>query len=122
MSHSKNLKYSNASGAITFSYAGTYQFTITWTESNAGGAWSAFRLQAFVSDTTVGTSSAFYMTASDASIEAFAVTFFATIDDTSEVYTLDLGRDSSSYTFDVTINAIGSFTPPVMLCNIVYLG
>ena len=52
------------------------------------------------------------------------VSFLATIDDISEYYVIQMGRDGSDFTFSTSVDnvAIDDVTPPMMVCVIEYKG
>ena len=128
LTKSKNLLYNNQSGIITFPYIGIYEIAIGFTEEDlsATRAWTAFRVHGIRDDSDVGLSRGIVVPGTSAGSEYwdYNPVFFAEINDLTEFYQIQIGRDAHSLTFgsnNSPADIVGT-VPPFMQCTIKYLG
>ncbi|MCK6547453.1 hypothetical protein L6R52_16515, partial [Myxococcota bacterium] len=96
--------------SIFFGSSGVYRVTLSYRHGNGADVWTAVRL--FGGGATRGTSVGYGNTGTY-NPDLFTVSFFATVDDPSIPYEIQVGRHTSAFTVDTAGTILGEVLPSV---------
>ena len=123
---SHNMEYNQVNGAITFLIGGVYKVTISHRGGGGGTSssdWTAIRVYGFSSGKVAGSSSGYSQELGGSSWDTgtASTTFLSNIEDISDSYFIQLGRQDTALTISAADTIVG-YTPPAIVCVIQYIG